>query len=432
MSMKRAAVAGPSPALARRTTWRRGLWRHRDFLLLWSAQGISAIGSRITRTALPMVAILAVGASALDLGVLSVALTLPGVLVAWVAGGWVDRHRRKPLLIGADLVRAAALLTIPATALTGHLSLALLYTVAVIVGVFSVLFNVADQVLITDLVAPKRLLDANGKREAADAVAEITGPALGGALVALLTAPIAIAVDSVTFIASALLIGGIRRRETVAAAAAAASFVDDVRTGLHVVWRDPTIRALLLATGTLTLCFSFMASLYTLYALRDLALTPAQLGIVIGCGGVGGLAGAWLATPVVRRWGVRRVLIGALLLGAVMQVFVPLAPAVPAIAMTFLIATQLIGDGALTVYLINETTLRQRLLPPEVLGRAAATWAVVTGLLTPTGALVGAALAETFGIRPTLWVLPVGGAVAALWLIAARRALPEGDSPPRS
>jgi len=129
-----------------------------------------------------MAAILAVGASALDLGILSVALTLPGVLIAWLAGGWVDRHRRKPLLIGADLVRAVALLTIPAAAMTGHLSLALLYTVAAIAGVFSVLFTVADHVLITDLVASKRLLDANGKREAADAVAEITGPALGGAL----------------------------------------------------------------------------------------------------------------------------------------------------------------------------------------------------------------------------------------------------------
>jgi MFS family permease len=410
---------------------RRGLWRHRDFLLLWSAQGISAVGSRVTRTALPMAAILTVGASALDLGILSVALTLPGVLVAWLAGGWVDRHRRKPLLIGADLVRAAALLTIPAAAMTGHLSLALLYAIAAIVGVFSMLFSVADHVLITDLVAPKRLLDANGKREAADAVAEITGPALGGALVAWLTAPLAIAVDSASFIVSAFLIGGIRHRETIAAPTAATSLLNDVRIGLHVVWRDRAIRALLLATGTMTLCFSFMASLYTLYALHDLALTPAELGLVIGCGGIGGLVGAGLAAPVVRRYGVRRALIGALLLGGVMQVLVPLAPPVPAIAMTFLIATQLIGDGALTVYLINEATLRQRLLPPEALGRAAATWSVMTGLLTPTGALLGAALAETIGIRPTLWVLPAGVTVAALWLIAARRALADTSSSER-
>jgi predicted MFS family arabinose efflux permease len=411
-------------AAAARTMRRRGLWGHRDFLLLWSAQGISAVGSRITRTALPMAAILAAGASAIDLGLLTLALTLPGVAIALFAGGWVDRHRRKPLLIAADLLRAAALLVIPAAALSGRLSLPLLYVVAVIVGGCSVLFTVADHVFITDLVSRKRLLEANGKREAIEAVAEISGPALGGALVAWLTAPIAIAVDAVTFVGSALLIGGIRRRERIAATATPASAIEDVRWGLHVVWRDRAIRALFLATATLTLGFSFMASLYTLYALRDLLLSPAELGIVIGCGGVGGLAGAAFAGRAAERWGVRRTLIGALLSGGAMQALVPLAPPVPAVAIGFLIATQVVGDGALTVYLINETTLRQRLLPADALGRAAAAWTAVTGLLTPTGALVGAALAETIGMRPTLWLLPCAGAIAALWLIAARRALP--------
>jgi predicted MFS family arabinose efflux permease len=393
-------------------------------LLLWSAQGISAVGSRITRTALPMAAILAAGASAIDLGLLTLALTLPGVAIAIFAGGWVDRHRRKPLLIAADLLRAAALLAIPAAALSGRLSLPLLYIVAVIVGACSVLFTVADHVFITDLVARKRLLEANSKREAIDAVAEISGPALGGALVAWLTAPIAIAVDALTFVGSALLICGIRRQERIAASAAPASALEDLRWGLHIVWRDPAVRALFLATATLTLCFSFMASLYTLYALRDLGLSPAELGVVIGCGGIGGLAGAGFAGRAAQRWGVRRTLIGALLLGGAMQSLVPLAPPVPAVAIGFLIATQLIGDGALTVYLVNETTLRQRLLPADALGRAAAAWTAVTGMLTPTGALVGAALAETIGMRPTLWLLPCAGAVAALWLIAARRALP--------
>ncbi len=407
-----------------RTMRRRGLMGHRNFLLLWSAQGISAVGSRITRTALPMAAILAAGASAIDLGLLTLALTLPGVAIAVFAGGWVDRHRRKPLLIAADLLRATALLAIPAAALSGRLSLSLLYIVAVVVGACSVLFTVADHVFITDLVSRKRLLEANGKREAIDAVAEISGPALGGALVAWLTAPIAIAVDALTFVGSALLICGIRRNERIAASAAPASALEDLRWGLHVVWRDPAVRALFLATATLTLCFSFMASLYTLYALRDLGLSPAELGVVISCGGIGGLAGAGFAGRAAQRWGVRRTLIGALLLGGAMQSLVPLAPPVPAMAIGFLVATQLGGDGALTVYLVNETTLRQRLLPADALGRAAAAWTAVTGVLTPTGALVGAALAETIGMRPTLWLLPCAGAVAAMWLVAARRALP--------
>ena len=185
-----------------------------------------------------------------------------------------------------------------------------------------------------------------------------------------------------------------------------------------------TVRALFLATATLTFCMSFMASLYTLFALSDLGLSPAALGLTIGCGGVGGLVGAALAAKLALRWGTRRTLIGALLVGGVVQALVPLAPAVPAVAMTFLVITQVIGDGALTVYLINETTLRQRLLPPEALGRAAATWQVATGLLTPAGALTGAALAETIGMRPALWALAIGVVLSAAWLVVARRAIP--------
>ncbi len=403
---------------------RSGLWRHRDFLLLWSAQGVSAVGSRITRTALPIAAIVTVGAGAIDLGFLTVALTLPGAILAWLGGGLVDRRRRRPLLIGADLVRAIALLTIPFAAFFGHVTLSLLFAVAVVTGVATMLYNLADHVFITDLVSAKRLLDANGKREAVDAIAEISGPALGGALVAWLTAPVAIAIDAATFVVSALLLGKIRKRETIAPPSPTTSFADDVRTGIRVVWKSATVRALFLATATLTFCMSFMASLYTLFALSDLGLSPAQLGVTIGCGGIGGLVGAALAAPAATRWGARRTLIGALLVGGAVQVLIPLAPAEPAIAMTMLITTQVVGDGALTVYLINETTLRQRLLPAETLGRAAATWQVATGLLTPAGALAGAALAESIGMRPTLWMLSIGIALAAAWLLVARRAIP--------
>lgn len=414
----------------RRRGWpRRGLWLHRDFVLLWSAQGVSAIGSRITRTALPMAAILAAGAGAFELGLLAVALTAPRALVAWFAGGWVDRHGRRSLLIATDLVRAVALLTIPAAAFAGKLSLPLLYAVAVVTGVATVLFEIADHVFITDLVPRKRLQDANGKREAVDAVAEISGPAIGGALVAWLTAPLAIAADAATFVVSALLVGRIRKRETVAPPATTPSFAEDVRTGIRVVWRDPAIRALFVATAMMTLFGSFMASLYTLYALSDLGLSPTQLGIAIGCGGIGGFAGAALARPTVKRWGVRRTLIATMLAGAVLQGLIPLAPAVPWIAMTFLIVTQVFGDGVLTIYLISETTLRQSLLPPAALGRAAATWQVANGVLTPTGAIAGALLAESLGMRPTLWLLAFGMLLAAASLVVARRALPEALPP---
>jgi predicted MFS family arabinose efflux permease len=407
-----------------RARTRSGLWLHRDFLRLWAAQGVSAIGSRITRTALPMAAILVVDASPYELGFLAVALSLPGVLVAWAAGGWVDRHRRRPLLIATDLIRATALLVIPIAALRGQLSLAVLYAVAAITGICTVLFNLADHVFIIDLVSRKRLLDANGKREAADAIAEISGPALGGLLVALWTAPIAIAADAATFVASAFLISRIRRTEEPPKPVATTSFIGDVRTGIGVVGRTPAVRTLFIAMTMFTLCGSFMASLYTLYALRELGLSPTQLGIAIGCGGIGGLAGAALAAPAAARWGTRGTLLGALAVTAVMQTLIPLAPAAPWVAMLFLVAQQVVGDGAMTVYLVNETTLRQRLLPLEALGRAAATWQVAAGLLTPCGALLGAVLAEAIGLKPTLWILALGFASAFAWLLANRSTLP--------
>jgi MFS family permease len=409
---------------------RDGLWRHRDFVLLWSAQGISAVGSRVTRTALPMAAILVAGAGALDLGLLAVALTLPRALLAWVGGGFVDRHRRRPVLVGADVVRCVALATIPAAAWWHVVSLPLLYAVAVVTGTATVLFELADHVYIADLVGRPHLLEANGKREAADAVAEITGPALGGALVAWLTAPIAIAVDAATFVASAGLIARIRKRETVFAPPAAASLLGDVRTGIRVVWHDRAIRALFISSATMTLFGSFMAALYTLFALETLGLAPAALGITIGSGGIGALAGAAFSGRAAHRYGPRRTLLWTLGLGAAVQVLIPLAPPVPWIAMAFLIATQVVGDGALTVYLVNETTLRQRLLPPAALGRAAATFHVANGALTPIGALMGGALAEGIGIRSTLWLLAVGYGLAFLSLVAARKVLPDSASPP--
>jgi len=375
-----------------------------------------------------MAAILVIDASAYELGFLAVALSLPGVLVAWGAGGWVDRHRRRPLLIATDLIRAAALTAIPLAAFRHMLTLPVLYAVAAITGICTVLFNLADHVFITDLVSRKRLLDANGKRSAVDSVAEISGPALGGALVALWTAPLAILADAATFVASALLIARIGKHEAPPRPTAATSFIDDVRTGIRVVWRTPAIKTLFCAMTLFTLCGSFMASLYTLFALRELGLSPAQLGVAIGCGGVGALIGAALAAPTAARWGTRRTLMASLALTAVMQVFIPLAPAVPWIGMLFLVAQQIVGDGAMTVYLVNETTLRQRLLPQEALGRSAATWQVAGGLLTPSGALLGAVLAETIGLRPTLWVLALGFAAAFVWLVVARGTLPGRDA----
>jgi MFS family permease len=277
------------------------------FRLLLTAIGVSAVGSRITRTALPMAAILLLGATPLQLGWLSVLGVLPGALAAWWAGAWIDRRSRRAVLIGADCVRALLIASIPVTALLGTLTLIQLGIVAALVCMAGVLFEIADHAYLPVIVPSGHLVAANSKRETVDALAEIAGPPLGGALVQWLTAPFALAIDACSFVVSALLIGRIRAREPIherqdsAQLAARASLLREAREGAALVWRHPLLRPLFLSTTLLTFFMSFMASLYTLFALQTLHLSPGVLGLVIGCGGIGALAGA-AATPGLVRW----------------------------------------------------------------------------------------------------------------------------------
>ncbi len=393
--------------------------RHKHaFRLLLTAVGVSAVGSRITRTALPMAAILLLGASPLQLGWLSVLGVLPGALVAWWAGAWIDRRSRRAVMIGADWARAILIASVPAVALLGTLTLAHLGVVAALVCIATVLFEIADHAYLPVIVPSGYLVQANSKRETIDALAEISGPPLGGALVQWLTAPFALAIDACSFVASAVLIGRVRASEKLPEARVApqlraqTSLLLEAREGAALVWRHPLLRPLFLSTTLLTFFMSFMASLYTLFALETLQLSPGVLGVVIGCGGIGALAGAAAAPALVRRIGLARTPLVALLLGGLGQVFIPLAPADPIVGPVFLIASQFFGDGLLTIYLITETSLRQRSIATESLGRAAAVWKMAASIVSPAGMMLGAVLAAQAGIRVALWVL-VGGAIAA-------------------
>ena len=399
------------------------------FRLLLTAIGVSAVGSRITRTALPMAAILLLGATPLQLGWLSVLGVLPGALVAWWAGAWIDRRSRRAVLIGADWVRALLIATIPVTALLGTLTLIQLGVVAALVCMAGVLFEIADHAYLPVIVPSGHLVAANSKRETVDALAEITGPPLGGALVQWLTAPFALAIDACSFVVSALLIGRIRAREPFhdrqdsGQQAAGASLLREAREGAALVWRHPLLRPLFLSTTLLTFFMSFMASLYTLFALQTLHLSPGVLGLVIGCGGIGALAGA-ASTPALVRWiGPGRAALAALLAGGLAQVFIPLAPADPFAGAAFLIASQFFGDGLLTIYLITETSLRQQAVAAEALGRAAAVWKMAASIIAPIGMMLGALLAEYAGIRVAMGVLVGGAIIAGVPLVAARHAL---------
>lgn len=398
-----------------------GLWRHPDFLRLWGAQAGSAFGSRITRTALPIIAILTVRATPTQIAVLSALSVAPGVLVGLFAGGYVDRARRLPLLVGADVARALLILTIPAAAWTGGLSMPQLYLVAALVAAATTLFQIADTSFLPTLVGRELLVEGNARLGATDSVAETAGPGIAGILIQLLTGPVAVIVDALSYLWSALLLSRIRVREAPhAPAPGAPSVLDDARAGFRACLADPLVRPLLLADAVTTFFGGFFFALYMLMALDLLRLTPAAIGLVISAGGVGAFAGAVLAGPLSRARRPGLAMVGVMAAGQLALLFVPLSAQFGgALAVGCLLAQQVAGDTFSSAYRIHALSLRQRALPDATMGRANATFHVVTGLTLPLGTLIAGPLGAAIGVVPALWIGSIGGLLAVPVLLAS-------------
>jgi len=396
-----------------------GLWRHTDFLRLWAAQVGSAFGSRITRTVLPILAILTLGASPTEVAVLSVMSVAPGVLVGLFVGGAVDRRSKRPLLICADLLRAMLIFTVPLAAWWGVLSMWQLCIVAALVGAATTLFQIADSSYLPALVGADHVLEGNAKLEATDSVAEAGGPALAGVLVQVLSAPMALVFDGVSYLFSATMLARIRTRETPAAVSEEQPSVwADIASGFRVCMSQPLVRAMLLTEGVMAFFGGFFMALYMVLTLQALALPPATVGLVIGVGGVGGFAGALLVAPLTRWMSTTSAMLLCLALGEAASLLVPLSLQAGPLAVPALMVHQFVGDALLTVFLIHAVSLRQQTLPPAVLGRANASFHVVTGALLPAGALVAGPMATTVGLPATMWGSAIGGllGVPVLWL----------------
>ena len=406
--------------IRRRPVWPRGgLWREADFLKLWSAQAISALGSRITRTALPILAVLSIGAGADEVAVLSAVAVAPGVLVGLAIGGRVDRRAKRPLLIGTDLARAGLLLTLPLAAWLGRLGMGQLYLVAALCGAATTLFQIADNAYLPTLIGQDRLIEGNSKLESTEAVAEIIGPGLGGILVQAITAPLAIVFDSLSFVASALLLGAIRREESSAPDALDGdrpSLIHDVRVGLRASVGHPIVGPEFLVEALSSITGGFFLSLYTLYALKTLQLSAGALGVIISVGGLGALMGTALAGRLSRRLGLGPALILCLGGSRLAGLLIPLARGPEWLAVTCLVGHQLLGDALLMSYYVLATSLRQVILPQEILGRANATFHVAAGVLLPLGALIAGPIATAAGVRAALWISAVIGLAAPLIL----------------
>jgi MFS family permease len=401
------------------------LWRNQAFVRVWSAATVSIFGSLITRIALPLLAILTLGAGAIEVAVLRSVDLAATFLVALVAGAWVDRLRRRPVLIWADLGRAMLLATIPIAFALGVLTFWQLLVVAALEAVLTSFFDAADNAFLPTVVERERLVEANSALAASGSMAEFAGFGLSGILVQLLTGPVTIAINAVTYVVSAVLLMTIRQEEAPPPPVADREPVlDEVRHGLRLVRHDPTLRAFAIAQMLLAAQWGVFGATFFLFALQDLGLNAAVVGAVAAVGGVSSFFGAVVATRSTQRWGVGPVAVASSLMIAVGFLFIPLAPAgLPLVALLFLVGQQLVSDPAETVYDVTETSVRQTFVRDRELGRVASTFrvlAVAAQLLATIGAGL---LAEVIGLRATAFLAPMGGVAAAavLWWSPVRR-----------
>jgi MFS family permease len=410
----------PEPELVEATPAKKHRFLlNRNFALLWTGQAISELGSHITGQGLPLVANLVLGATSVQMGLLVALGMFPVLLIGLLAGVWVDRLRRRPILIIADLARALLLLSIPVTALLGWLRIEQLYSIAALVGVITVFFDVANQAFLPQLVTREQIVEANSKLSASSSLAEVGGPTLAGVLVQGLTAPIAIVFDALSFLISALCVGLIRVREPRPSVGTERPHVwRDIRAGLHVIVATPVLRAIMLCSSTRNFCGGAFAALYSLYVIRELGMTPLLYGVFVGAGGAGALLGALLANRLAQRFHIGRILVGAALLDGIVMPLTPLAGGSKVAIVFLLILGQLVGDCAYTIYEIHALSLCQELVPAHLLGRANASMRVLVAGMVPLGALLAGFVATAIGMRMTLLIAAcVCCLVSPLWLL---------------
>lgn len=390
---------------------------HDDFRRLWLAQTISLIGGQITYLALPLTAAISLHATPAQMGLLTAMGAIPSLLVGLFAGEMVDRRARRPILVSADLGRAVLLAIIPFAWLAGALSMPLLYLVAFLAGTCALFFDIAYQAFVPALLERRRLVEGNSLLELSRSAAEVIGPTLGGGLVQLLKAPLAIAVDAGSFLASAILIARIKTREPHRTHSGPdGPFWQAARTGIREVQRSVPLRALAVSLATIGLCNALIEAVAILYLTRSIGLEPGILGVVFAIGSVGFVVGATLPARLVRDIGVGPTLALSIAVVGLSDLALPLAGQdVRWVAVAVGLGQFFFGLG-LTVFRVAQISVRQALVPANLLGRVGGALNVLAWGIAPLGAIVGGLLGQMIGLRSTLILGAILEAATAIWI----------------
>ncbi len=419
----------------RRPTRTGALWSNADFIKLWVGQSISEVGSQISQLAIPIVAAVALHASPIVFSLLGVFGFLPFIIFALPAGAWVDRMRRRRILIAGDAARAVLLATIPVAYALGILTIWQLLVVQFVVGIFTVFFDVAYQSYLPQLVHRDHLIEGNSKLQLTVSIAQVAGPSLSGGLIAAITAPYAIVADAISFIVSTVFLVRIEKPEHLpkdVTGAPKPRMWPEVKEGLNWVVRNPYLRRIATCTGSSNFFGSVGFAIFVLYALRELHLPAWQIGLVFGAGSVGAIAGALIVNRFQKAIGVGPAIIAMAVLFSTAGILVPLAPR--SFPLPLLITSFFITQFAGVAYNIAQISLRQAITPERLQGRmnAAMRW-IVWGTI-PLGTLAGGVLATVFTLRAALFVGAIGGMPTFLWVLfsplRSMREMPEPITPP--
>jgi Na+/melibiose symporter-like transporter len=400
------------------TTKERLTTSHHDFNKLWAAESISLFGSAITELALPLAAITVLNASALQMGLLRMFGEAPFLLFSLLAGVWLDRMRRRPVLISADVTRAILLLSIPIATLFHLLTLIQLYMVIFGVGTLTVVFEIAHYSYVPSVVSRARLVEGNSKLQISHSVADAGGPGIAGVLTQLISAPFAILVDAASYLISALFISAIHTPEPAQCAVPAAiSLRQQISEGLRALFRHPLLRVIIVSSVLSAIFGTGVVSIYVLYLARDLGLTPSVIGLIMGIGGGAAVAGALLAKRVAAYIGVGNAIIIGWLLEGMARLLIPFAVGTGVI-LILLLAQILMGVSG-TVANIHQWTFRQNIIPDHLLARVTASHRFLVYGAAAIGALLGGILGNMLGLRMALIICATGALLGPVYALSS-------------
>jgi MFS family permease len=395
------------------------LTRQPLFVRFWIGQSISVFGDQISALAIPLTAILALHASALEVGILTAMAWLPHLLFSLPAGVWIDRraHRRRNMIV-VDILRATALATIPVAWWLGALTMWQLVAVAFAVGALTVFFDLSGASFFVALVHRSQYVDATSKLSTTRSLSYIAGPSTAGFLVQALTAPVAIAADSLSFVVSAIALRGVRVREPEVKLNGSSARAD-LKDGFRYLAHQPVLRAGVACTSTINFFSFFIFAIFVLYASQTLGLSAGAIGLILGAASFGALAGALIAPRVGRRLGIgRAVVVGSVLFPAPMALF-PLAHGPHWLSGAMLLAGEFLASVGVMIFDVNQNSLMLMLIPQAVRSRVVGVSRFFNYGTRPFGALLGGALGATIGLRPTLWVAVAGCLIGVLFLLVS-------------